>query len=54
MLWQRINDLKEAALVDAAEGKGLTLTPLGVDLVESLSPLLAFAETWARRDDPSG
>jgi DNA-binding HxlR family transcriptional regulator len=48
VLWQRVNELKEAGFVDAPEGHGLQLTPLGVRLLESFSPLLAFAETWAR------
>jgi len=47
VLWQRVNELKEAGFVDAPEGQGLQLTPLGVRLMESFSPLLAFAETWA-------
>jgi DNA-binding HxlR family transcriptional regulator len=53
VLWQRVNELKDAGLVDAREGKGLKLTPLGMRLLDTLSPLQAFAETWARRDDPS-
>lgn len=52
VLWQRVSELKQAGLVDAPDGKGLSLTPLGADLVDSLAPLQAFAETWARRHDP--
>jgi hypothetical protein len=49
VLWRRVTELKEAGFVDAPDGRGLSLTPLGTDLLESFSPLLAFAETWARR-----
>jgi DNA-binding HxlR family transcriptional regulator len=54
VLWQRVNDLKDAGLVAAPEGQGLELTPLGSDLLESFAPLLAFAERWAARDRPRG
>jgi DNA-binding HxlR family transcriptional regulator len=49
VLWQRVNELKEAGLVDAPADQGLQLTPLGVSLLESFVPLQAFAERWAAR-----
>src|SRR4051812_23802730 len=47
VLWQRVGELKEAGLVDAPERSGLRLTDSGNDLIESIRPLLAFAERWA-------
>jgi DNA-binding HxlR family transcriptional regulator len=49
VLWQRVSELKDAGLIDAPEGKGLRLTPLGEQLAESFRPLRAFAEIWAAR-----
>jgi DNA-binding HxlR family transcriptional regulator len=51
VLWQRVNELKQAGLVIAPEGQGqgqgLRLTELGDDLLESFAPLQAFATRWA-------
>lgn len=46
----RLKDLREAGIVTAAE-EGYALTALGRELLESLAPLLDWAEVWAKSLD---
>lgn len=48
VLWQRVNELKEAGFIDASDKRGLRLTALGIDLIDSFMPLLGFAERWLK------
>jgi DNA-binding HxlR family transcriptional regulator len=48
VLNRRLKELREAGLVELAEGGGYGLTERGRDLVWQLVPLHRFAETWAR------
>src|SRR5262245_34527625 len=43
----RLRELREARLVDLADGEGYGLSLLGRELLERFSPLLAWAERWA-------
>ena len=49
VLWQRVRELREARFVEASEGGGLRLTPLGEELLRRFLPLNELAEDWARR-----
>lgn len=44
----RIGELREAGIVALAES-GYTLTPEGLSLMESLQPLSAWADRWAKK-----
>lgn len=44
----RIGELREAGIVALVES-GYTLTPEGLSLMESLQPLLAWADRWAKK-----
>ena len=45
----RIKELREAGIVDHAEGDGYGLTAEGKKLLASLAPLHDWAERWAKR-----
>ena len=45
----RLNELREAGLVELAPGDGYRLTGLGRELFETFAPLHRFAERWAKR-----
>ena len=47
VLQDRLNDLREAALVEQKAGEGYGLTTLGRELFESFAPLYRFAGRWA-------
>lgn len=48
VLNQRLKELRESGLVDASEGDGYGLTPLGHQLREALAPLREWSEQrWA-------
>lgn len=47
VLNQRLAELREAALVDAADD-GYALTPRGRELLAMFEPLNRWAETWAQ------
>ena len=47
VLNQRLTDLRETSLVEAG-GDGYALTGLGRELLEQLTPLTVWAETWAK------
>ena len=49
VLWQRVNELKDAGLIEAEADRGLALTDLGAEMIEAFMPMLGFAERWARR-----
>lgn len=44
----RLRELRDARLVDLAAGEGYGLTPLGKELLERFSPLVGWAERWAK------
>jgi DNA-binding HxlR family transcriptional regulator len=54
VLQARLSDLRSGGLVDHSAGRGYALTPKGLELLEAFLPLYAFAESWARRDEPAG
>jgi DNA-binding HxlR family transcriptional regulator len=47
VLNRRLAELREARLLESG-GDGYRLTPLGRELFERFSPLVAWAERWAR------
>jgi DNA-binding HxlR family transcriptional regulator len=49
VLWQRVNELKDARLIEAEAERGLALTDQGTEMIEAFMPMLGFAERWARR-----
>ncbi|WEV28717.1 helix-turn-helix domain-containing protein [Streptomyces sp. 71268] len=52
VLSTRIEELTGARLL-TLDGDGYRLTPLGQDLVESLSPLAAWSRRWAEEMGPA-
>ena len=48
VLQARLNDLREAGLVELGEAGGYGLTALGRELCETFMPLHRFAERWKR------
>lgn len=48
VLYERLRDLTDAALVSQAANDEYQLTPLGRELGESLQPLDAWARRWSR------
>lgn len=53
ILQLRLNELREARLVDLASAGGYALTDLGLELIDAFLPLYAFADRWRliRKDD---
>src|SRR3954447_19609943 len=49
VVWKRVGELRDANLVESADGGGLRLTKLGEELLVSFEPLLTFADRWGRR-----
>jgi len=49
VLNDRIQELREVALIDLDPDQGYGLTALGLDLVEQFVPLVAWSERWARQ-----
>jgi DNA-binding HxlR family transcriptional regulator len=49
VLNDRLRELREAGIVTAQPGRGYSLTPEGVRLIEDLAPLDGWAKRWARR-----
>jgi DNA-binding HxlR family transcriptional regulator len=45
----RLSELREAGLIELAQGDGYGLTELGKELNETFLPLHRFAERWSRR-----
>jgi DNA-binding HxlR family transcriptional regulator len=48
VLNERLRELREAHLVDSAEGDGYGLTRQGLELLERLIPLGEWSERWAK------
>jgi DNA-binding HxlR family transcriptional regulator len=48
VLNERLKDLREGRLVDLVEGEGFGLTALGRELLERFSPMVGWAERWAK------
>lgn len=48
VLQKRVNELRDARLVDLEDGRGYGLTPRGRDLLETFGPLNKWAEDWQR------
>ncbi len=48
VLQRRLDELREAGLVDLNQEQGYCLTRLGRELLEAFSPLYKFAEKWAK------
>jgi DNA-binding HxlR family transcriptional regulator len=48
VLNQRLAELRDSGLLGHEPGTGYALTPLGESLGESLAPLNAWAERWAK------
>lgn len=49
VLNDRLRELREAGIVTAQRGRGYSLTPEGLRLIEDLAPLDGWATRWARR-----
>ena len=47
VLQARLDELREAGLVELQEGVGYSLTPLGHEMRAAFNPLYRFAERWA-------
>jgi DNA-binding HxlR family transcriptional regulator len=48
VLNQRLKELRESGLVELGQPDGYALTPLGLELLESLMPLVEWSKRWAR------
>jgi DNA-binding HxlR family transcriptional regulator len=46
---RRLDELREADLVDLLPGSGYKLTALGEAFLEAFQPLSSFAEKWSKR-----
>lgn len=49
VLNDRVQELREVALIELDAEEGYGLTALGHDLVEQFVPLVAWSERWARQ-----
>jgi len=49
VMQKRLDELREADLVDHIAGFGYRLTPLGETLLEAIRPLSLFADKWSKR-----
>jgi DNA-binding HxlR family transcriptional regulator len=47
---RRLDELRDADLVDLLPGSGYKLTVLGEAFLEAFQPLSSFAEKWSKRD----
>ena len=45
----RLSELREAGLIELAQGDGYGLTELGKELNQTLLPLSRFAERWSKQ-----
>src|ERR1700742_762747 len=48
VLNDRVRELRDASFIELTP-EGYALTPLGRELLEKFTPLVAWAERWARR-----
>lgn len=44
----RLRELREGGFVELADGEGYGLSALGVELLERFTPIVDWAERWAR------
>lgn len=49
VMQKRLNELRDAGLVDLIAGSGYRLTSLGKALIEAVQPLSSFADRWSKR-----
>jgi DNA-binding HxlR family transcriptional regulator len=49
VMQKRLDELRDARLVDLEAGAGYRLTQLGKGLIEAVQPLSSFADKWAKR-----
>jgi DNA-binding HxlR family transcriptional regulator len=52
VLNERLRELREAKLVELAEGEGYGLSALGRELLERFAPLVGWADRWAKQAKP--
>ncbi len=48
VLNERLKELRDARLVELAQGEGFGLSALGRELLERFAPMVGWAERWAR------
>lgn len=48
VLNERLRELREGRLVELGEGEGFGLSPLGRELLAGFSPIVGWADRWAR------
>jgi DNA-binding HxlR family transcriptional regulator len=48
VLNQRLSELRDARLVDLADGEGYGLSSLGHELLDRFLPLITWADRWAK------
>lgn len=46
---KRLDELRDAGLVDLMAGSGYGLTSLGAAFIEAVQPLSSFADRWSKR-----
>jgi len=46
---KRLGELREAQIVVLTEGDGYQLTEIGLDLLETLTPLQAWSQAWSKK-----
>jgi DNA-binding HxlR family transcriptional regulator len=49
VMQKRLDELRDAGLVDLMAGAGYRLTSHGKGLIEAVKPLSSFAERWSKR-----
>jgi len=49
VMQKRLDELRDAGLVDLMAGSGYRLTSLGAALIEAVQPLSSFADRWSKR-----
>jgi DNA-binding HxlR family transcriptional regulator len=49
VMQKRLDELRDAGLVDLIAGSGYRLTSLGNALIEAVQPLSSFADRWSKR-----
>jgi DNA-binding HxlR family transcriptional regulator len=48
VLNERLKELRDARLVELVDGEGFGLSALGRELLEKFSPMVGWAERWAK------
>ena len=49
VMQKRLDELRDAGLVDLVAGSGYGLTTLGNALIDAVQPLSSFADRWSKR-----